>query len=558
MTASLHSSEDFKRDDRESNILPVAPSEVELLSVKPLPEKRHWWSFFNEYEYRDLYERNGAGHKWYHWFDETDTPEERRYIIKLDLLITSYCFLSYWVKNLDQTNVNNAYVSGMSEELSLPSNALTKLQVMYNVGCVVFQLPFLYLFPKVRMDLLIPGLDIVWGLFTLAQYRAKSLREMMAYRFLIGCAEGPFFPGVHYVLGSWFKGHEIQRRGGIFYMGLMLGSCTAGLLQAAILRTLDGANGLAGWRWMFIIDAIITIPVGFIGFIIWPGTPDKLHSYFFTEQDAAIARRRAARSGVQKSAGFSWALVKKACSSWHLPVLSFWNFLFWNSSAQGYGVFLQWLKSLDRYSTSKLNDLSAIPPALGIAYVAIACFGADIFRSRWFFLCLPQFINWTNHVILATWNVPESAKWYSYMVEYNSNAMSSVLYGWINDIVRHDNEYRSVVLLIVNVIAQQSTAWTPLIFWNSSTAPSYHRGFIWGACVSATLICWTFVVLYFFKRDERRYYFQRWNAAQEQLADWQVRDLHSDDQGEVPPAEHDLADEIDEKSDLQHIIAVKP
>lgn len=77
-----------------------------LLNIKPLPAKRPWYKFFDEYEYRDLYERNGVQHKWYHWFDENDTPEERRYIIKLDLFITSYCFLSYWVKNLDQTNVS--------------------------------------------------------------------------------------------------------------------------------------------------------------------------------------------------------------------------------------------------------------------------------------------------------------------------------------------------------------------------------------------------------------------------------------------------------------------
>lgn len=385
---------------------------------------------------------------------------------------------------------------------------LTNLQVMYNVGCVIFQLPFLYLFPKVRMELLIPGLDIVWGFFTLAQYRAKSTREMMAYRFLVGAAEAPFFPGVHYVLGAWFKAHEIQRRGGIFYMGLMLGSCTAGLLQGAIYDNLNGVHGLAGWRWMFIIDAIITLPVGIMGFFIWPGTPDKLHSYFFNEKDAEIARRRAKRNGSAKTSKFSWAVLKRTFTSWHLPVLCFWDFLFWNSSAQGYGVFLLWLKSLGRFTTSKIQNISAAAPALGILYVAISCFGADIFRSRWFFLCLPQLVNWTNHVILAIWDVPENAKWYAFLVQYTSNSMSSVLYGWINDIVRHDEEYRSVILILVNTFAQQSTAWTPKIFWESSTAPSYHMGFIWGAVISGTLILWTFVVLYFFKRDERAYYFK--------------------------------------------------
>ncbi|KAK7202527.1 major facilitator superfamily domain-containing protein [Myxozyma melibiosi] len=516
----------------EKGVRPISVDEQELLEIAPLPAKRPWYKFFDEYEYRDLYERRGTTHKWYHWFDETDTPEERRYIMKLDLFITSYCFLSYWVKNLDQTNVNNAYTSGMSDDLNMGGSDLTDLQVMYNVGCVVFQLPFLYLFPKVRMELLIPGLDIIWGFFTLAQYKAKSKAEMMAFRFLIGCAEAPFFPGVHYVLGAWFKAHEIQRRGGIFYIGLMLGSATAGLLQGAIFDNLNGVHGLAGWRWMFIIDAIITIPVGIMGFFIWPGTPDRMHSYFFNEKDAAIARRRAKRNGTGKPKGFSWATIKRAFSTWHLPILAIWDTLFWNSSAQGYGVFLLWLKSLNRFETGRRNTISAIAPALGILYVIISCFGADIFRSRWFFLCLPQLFNWTNMVILAIWKVPEHAKWYAFLIQYTSNSMSSVLYGWINDIVRHDDEYRSVILILVNTIAQQSTAWTPRIFWKSSTAPEYHTGFIFGAVISGTLILWTFVVLWFFKRDERKYYFKLLNESHEnsELSETGELEHHEEDE----------------------------
>jgi hypothetical protein len=58
---------------------------------------------------------------------------------------------------------------------------------------------------------------------------------------------------MHYVFGSWYRGHEIARRGGIFYTGLSLGTLTAGLIQAGASARLEGVNGLAGWRWMYII-----------------------------------------------------------------------------------------------------------------------------------------------------------------------------------------------------------------------------------------------------------------------------------------------------------------
>lgn len=100
------------------------------------------------------------------------------------------------------------------------------------------------------MNIVVPTLDIGWGIMTLLQYRTQSYGEMIAYRFLVGCFEAAFFPAVHWVLGSWYRKDEIARRGGIFYLGLYLGTLTSGLLQSATLRGLDGHLGLAAWRWM--------------------------------------------------------------------------------------------------------------------------------------------------------------------------------------------------------------------------------------------------------------------------------------------------------------------
>lgn len=69
---------------------------------------------------------------------------------------------------------------------------------------------------------------------------------------------------MHYIFGAWYRGDEIARRGGVFYVGLTLGTLTAGLIQAGASSSLHDINGLAGWRWMYIICAIITIPIGYV------------------------------------------------------------------------------------------------------------------------------------------------------------------------------------------------------------------------------------------------------------------------------------------------------
>lgn len=95
----------------------------------------------------------------------------------------------------------------------------------------------------VPIQYLIPACDICWGVFTLLQYRVNSYAELAAYRFMVGWFEAAFFPAMHYVFGSWYRGHEIARRGGIFYTGLGAGTLTAGLIQAGASRSLEGVHG---------------------------------------------------------------------------------------------------------------------------------------------------------------------------------------------------------------------------------------------------------------------------------------------------------------------------
>lgn len=84
---------------------------------------------------------------------------------------------------------DNAYVSGMSDELGFHANQLVQFQTIFVVGNVLGLLPFIYLFPRVPMYLLVPALDLGWGVFTLLQYRAQSYGEIMAYRFLVSLFE---------------------------------------------------------------------------------------------------------------------------------------------------------------------------------------------------------------------------------------------------------------------------------------------------------------------------------------------------------------------------------
>ncbi|CAG8138253.1 unnamed protein product [Penicillium salamii] len=448
-----------------------------------------------------------ARRKWWkvQWFADQDTKEERRLITKLDLLIVPYAFLAYWTKYIDQTNINNAYVSGLKDDLGLHGNELVQLQTMYTVGAVVGQLPFIFLFTRLPMSWMIPFMDVMWGIFTLVQYRANSFAELAAYRFLVGWFEAGFFPGMHYIFGSWYRGDEIARRGGFFYVGLTFGTLTASLIQAGASSRLDGVNGLAGWRWMYIICAIITLPVAILGYFILPGSPDKPNKFVLNEKDVYLAKARLARvSHATKERALSWRTVLGVARNWKFWALLSLDILFWNAclntSAGGYQL---WLKSLDRYPTSRLNELAAISPALGIFYTLFICFSSDLFFGPAWAITIAHVWNIIGLIILIVWNVSESALWFAFLTTYSSVAMSSVLYGWINSQLRASPVERALTLIIVNTIAQSTTAWTPLLVLPTVEAPRFMKGYSFILGNAICLIIFSHVVQYFISREER-------------------------------------------------------
>jgi hypothetical protein len=134
--------------------------------------------------------------------------------------------------------------------------------------------------------------------------------------------------------------------------------------------------------------------------------------------------------------------------------------------------------------------------------VLFICFGADLFLGRAGAITLAHTWNLIGLTILIVWDVPKSAKWFAFNTTYSSVAMSSVLYGWANDILRHDQDVRSFMLIAMNSISQSTTAWIPLLVYKTVGAPRLTKGYSFTAANSLCLIAMSWVIKWVHDQQE--------------------------------------------------------
>lgn len=500
-------SKDFERKESSNEKGIELASAVEIEYEYRDEADRKWWKFFDEQEYR-LNKTDQQHWKWYHWFAPDMSTKEKKLLLKLDILLAFYSMVAYWVKYLDTVNLNNAYVSGMKEELGFKGDDLVHTQAMYNAGNIIFQIPFLFILNKVPLNYLLPSLDLSWSLLTIGAAYVNSVSHLKAIRFFIGAFEAPSYLAYQYLFGCFYKHDEMVRRSAFYYLGQYAGVLSSGGIMSAVYVSMDGKNGLSGWRWNFIIDAIISVVVGILGFYMLPGDPYNCYSIFLTDDEIRLARKRLRENNTEKSdfkeKFFSKDVWVRILKDWKIYVLTLWNIFCWNNNNGSAGGYLLWMKSLQKFSVPKLNQLAMITPGLGMVYLFLTSLVADKGHTRWGAILITQAFNFTGNVILAAWDVPEGAKWFAFMLQYFGWAMAPVLYSWQNDICRRDAQARAVVLVVMNMLAQTFTTWISLLVWKTSEAPRLMKGYIWTAVASFSLSAWTFVVLYLYKRDERK------------------------------------------------------
>ncbi|KAF7723733.1 hypothetical protein EC973_001709 [Apophysomyces ossiformis] len=222
--------------------------------------------------------------------EEKPNDLERRLIRKLDLRLMLWAFFGYFANGLDRNNMPNAYTNGMKEDLELASERYNWAFTMFFIGYIVLQIPANAVITKVRPSIMLPGVVTLWGAVVCLMALITDYRGLYGLRFCLGFAEAAFYPGIVFLLGSWYTKEELGARTAFFVAGSQMSGAFSGLISGAIASSLDGAHGMRGWKWLFIIEGLIAVIIGAVGFFLIPDYPHNTRFIRGEERQLAIER----------------------------------------------------------------------------------------------------------------------------------------------------------------------------------------------------------------------------------------------------------------------------
>ncbi|CAK1356418.1 unnamed protein product [Cercospora beticola] len=441
----------------------------------------------------------------YIWdYEPNRSKEESAFLHRLDTSVLIILSLGYFIKNLDQTNIANAYVSGMKEDLRMNQNQINYVDVAWTTGYVVGQIPSQIILTKVRPSIWIPSCEMVWTILTFCLAAAKTSEHVIAIRFFVGLFESIFYPAAHMILGSWYKPSELAKRACIFHASSAIASMFSGYLQAGVYKGLNGTHGLAGWQWLFIMDGVISAPIAIAGLFLIPDLPENSRAFYLRKDQIVLAQKRMESVGRAPRTKLGWSAWKRIFGRWHVYLLTILYIIFINTGpSSSINPFSLWLKDAG-YSVELINIIPTAQSAVqAVATVVIAIF-SDYWRQRAAWMSVSTFFGLLYSIILAIWAVPSGLKWFAFFIYRMSVPYGPISMSWANEICGADAEERSIVLGLMNSFGYAFNAWLPLLTYPQVDAPIFRKGFIWSTCAFVAQFGITWLVWWFRRRDLKR------------------------------------------------------
>jgi hypothetical protein len=231
--------------------------------------------------------------------------EELPLIRKMDWKVTAWAAIAFFALDLDRSNISQANTDNFLDDMRLTTDDYNLGNTVFRVAFLLAELPSQLISKRIGPDRWIPAQMILWSVVAASQFWLNGRSSFLACRALIGLLQGGFIPDLILYMSYFFKGTELPFRLALFWLANRLTDVIAPLLAYGLLR-LRGVHGREGWRWLFLIEGLLTLAIGIWSVFWMVPSPTQTKAWWrpkgwFTEREEKIMVNRILRDDPSKS-----------------------------------------------------------------------------------------------------------------------------------------------------------------------------------------------------------------------------------------------------------------
>ncbi|KUJ19005.1 MFS general substrate transporter [Mollisia scopiformis] len=482
---------------------------------------QHWAEVYekSKYEGRHVFEPTMTWEK----------DEEKKLVRKLDWHVCLWACIMYFAVQLDRGNLSQAVSDNLLKDLHMNTNAYNYGNMIFAGSFLASEIPSQLIAKRIGPDKWIPVQVICWSIAAASQSAITGKKGFLALRCILGLLEGGFTAEVILWLSYFYTSHELPIRLSFFFTGMSATSIIASLWAYGILH-MRGVLGWAGWRWLFLIEGLMTLVAGLASIFMMRASPVQTKTLFqpkgwLNERETRIAINRLLRDDPSKGdmnnrQAISFRGLWNAACDYNLWPLYALGVVAHIPTSPPSKYLTLTLKHLG-FSTYNTNLLT-IPHSVGhITTMLLLTWFSERVNQRAFVAMLQPL--WTLPCILALrfWTGAQKAKdpWQTYAlmtVLLSYPYCQAIIVGWCS---KNSNNVatRSMSAVFFSMCVQVGSILADNIY-REDDKPKYHRG-------NRNLIIINLLVLVLFLFAKGYYVFQNkkrdkiWHAmtAEEQV-----------------------------------------
>ncbi|KII91277.1 hypothetical protein PLICRDRAFT_696369 [Plicaturopsis crispa FD-325 SS-3] len=440
--------------------------------------------------------------------------EERALVRKIDWRVMLWAAISFSALGMDRSNILQANTDNFLDDINITTDDFNLGNTVFKIGFLCAELPSQLISKRLGPDRWVPTQMCLWSIVTMFQFFLTGRTSFLLCRALLGILQGGFIPDLILYLSYFYTKNELPFRLSMFWMSSNVCTIVSSFIALGVLR-LRGVLGKAGWRWLFLIEGLITFVIGMLTYTQMPPSPTNTRAWYrpngwFSEREETILVSRVLRDDPTKGdmhnrEGLSLGRLWQAMCDYDLWPLYLIGLVFNIPTATPMTYLTLSLRNLG-FSTFDTNLLNIPYLATGVVSMYAITLVSEQYNERSIISCMEDLLSLP--FIIALYLLPDKPnKWVFFGVStglLTSPFTHPIQVGWCS---RNAGGVasRTVNASLYNMFYQAGGILSAQVYM-ADDAPTYRRGnrILMIICCANVIILYPGTKAYYVWRNRQR------------------------------------------------------